>query len=51
MMTYIKENIVTKLQKSLTLFVKKPVSTGDLFSACKIFMVLVALNLELTVIL
>ena len=49
-MTYIKENIITKLQKlyspprnprvgnkSAMLFVKKPLGTGDLSPACKIF--------------
>ena len=49
-MTYIKENIITKLQKlyslprnpragnkSPTLFVKKPLCTGDLLSTYKIF--------------
>ena len=48
--TYIKENVITKLQKlnspprnprvgskSPTLFVKKPLSMGDLLPACKIF--------------
>ena len=48
-MTYIKENIITKLQKLYspsrspragsklpTLFVKKPLCTGDLSLACKI---------------
>ena len=48
--TYIKENIITKLQKlcspprnpradkkSPALFVKKPLCTGDLLPACKIF--------------
>ena len=49
-LTYIKENIITKLQrlyspprnarmgnKSPALLVKKPLSTGDLSTACKIF--------------
>ena len=49
-MTYIKENIITKLQKlyspprnprvgnkSPMLFVKKPLCMGDLSPACKIF--------------
>ena len=49
-MAYIKENIITNLQKlysplrnpmvgnkSLTLFVKKPLCTGDLSPTCKIF--------------
>ena len=49
-MTYIKENIITKLQKlysppenprtgnkSPTLFVKIPLCTGDLLPACKLF--------------
>ena len=47
--TYIKENIITKLQKlyspprnpragnkSVVVFVKKPLCTGDLLPACKI---------------
>ena len=46
---YVKENIITKLQKfyslrrcredneSLTLFVKQPLCTGDLSPACEIF--------------
>ena len=49
-MTYINENIITKLQKlyslprnprvgnkSSVLFVKKPLSTGNLLPVCKIF--------------
>ena len=48
--TYIKENIITKLQKlyslsrnpeagnkSRALFAKKPLCTGDLLPVCKIF--------------
>ena len=49
-MTYIKENLISKLQKSYSpvrnsgvgnkshvLYVKKPLCTGNLLAACKIF--------------
>ena len=58
--TYIKENIITKLQKlyslprnpragnkSPTLFVKKPLCVGDLLPACKIFIERPALLLKI----
>ena len=58
--TYVKENIITKLQKlyslprnprtgnkSPTLFVKKPLCAGDLLPACKIFIERPALLLKI----